>query len=134
VTSGASVASSSASTGSGPILCSGADPSFATDVQLILTTSCARNNCHRGSSPDEDLDLSEGAAWAQLVGVETEQCGGDKTRVSPGDPARSYLVHKIRGEELCEDSRRMPPPYRFPLSDDQIQVIVDWICSGAADD
>lgn len=133
-TSGESVASSSASTGGGAIACSGADPSFSADVQPILTASCALNNCHRGSNPDKDLDLSAGAAWAALVGVETVECGGDKTRVIASDPAMSYLVHKIRGEELCETSRRMPPPNRDPLSDEHIQIIVDWVCSGAADD
>jgi len=102
-------------------------------VQPIFTASCALTNCHKGTHPDKDLDLTEGAAWAQIVGVETEECSGGKTRVTAGDPALSYLVHKIRGEELCGTSRRMPPPNKAPLPADEIQTIVDWVCTGALD-
>src|SRR5215831_12749607 len=64
----------------------GPPPTFA-DVQLIFDQNCAA--CHYTGA---DLDLTEGHAYADLVGhaaPTAESCGG--TLVVPGDPASSYL-------------------------------------------
>jgi hypothetical protein len=125
---------STTTTGGGvDVTCSGATPTLSGDVQPILTASCAVSSCHKGSSPDKDLDLAEGAAWGELVGVDAVECTGDRLRVEPGAPEESYLVAKVLGVDLCS-GRRMPPPTRAPLDAAEIQTLVDWICNGALDD
>ncbi|MFO0550613.1 MAG: PE-PGRS family protein [Polyangiaceae bacterium] len=108
--------------------------SFATDVQPILTTSCAKANCHSGVMPDAGLDLTVGHSHAELVGVATAQCGGQRTRVVASDPSGSYLVDKIMGQELCGNSVRMPPSPSASLSQEKKDIILGWVCRGAVDD
>lgn len=108
--------------------------SFATDVQPILTTSCAKANCHAGTNPDAGLDLREGAAYAELVNTSSTQCFGERTRVTPGDPEESYLFDKIRNKDLCGNSKRMPYPPTAMLPDEQRTLIEAWICAGALED
>lgn len=108
--------------------------SFAKDVQPIFTQSCAKTNCHRGSSADEDLELTAEVSHSQIVGVETSQCSGDRIRIVPGDPDASYLFDKIRGVDLCGDSDRMPAGNTANLTDAQTAILQAWICNGAPND
>src|SRR5450432_51108 len=45
--------------------------SFAGDVQPIFTTNCAKSGCHSSNAPMQGQDLSEGNAYANIVGVPT---------------------------------------------------------------
>lgn len=107
--------------------------SFAADVQPILTQSCAKTNCHKGSAPDVGLDLAEGNAHADIVDVTTAQCGQTRKRIIPGDPEESYLLDKVRGVDLCDKSSRMPL-LAAKLSEEKITTIQAWICGGALND
>lgn len=107
--------------------------SFATDVQPILTSSCAKSTCHAGFNPDAGLDLREGNAHASLVDLETTQCSGSRTRVVPGDLEESYMFHKLLGTDMCGNSRRMPLG-GAPLSAEKLDIIAAWICGGARND
>ena len=74
--------------------------------------------------------LSPGRAYAMSVGVpsvETPQLA----RVTPGDPANSYLYRKITGAGITGD--RMPQNLT-PLTDAQIKLVRDWIRRGAPND
>jgi hypothetical protein len=104
------------------------------DVQPIFTTSCAKSTCHAGTQPDAGLDLREGVAHGELVDEMTSQCGGDRVRIVAGDPAESYLFDKVRGEELCGTSRRMPPTPNPMLAQGDLDILEAWICGGALDD
>jgi hypothetical protein len=107
--------------------------SFAADVQPIFTQSCAKTNCHKGTAPDVGLDLSAGKSHADIVGVATAECSGDRVRVIAGDPQQSYLFDKVVGVDLCGNSSRMP--INSPkLSDAHLAVLEAWICGGALDD
>jgi uncharacterized protein YjdB len=100
--------------------------SFSTQVQPIFTTSCARAGCHTTPSPQENMNLSAGNAYAAIVNVPSNQVA--LMRVLPGDPDNSYLVQKIQGGAGIT---RMPadgPPF---LTAGQIQLIRDWIAAGA---
>lgn len=105
--------------------------SFAADIQPILTTSCAKTNCHSGGNPDASLDLRQGAAYGELVDMASTQCFGDRTRVTPGDPEESYLFDKIRNKDLCGNSKRMPYPPTAMLTPEQRTLFEAWICAGA---
>ena len=112
------------------------EPTFASIQSEIFesTDSSGRTactNCHTnvGRTPAGGLNLIHDAAYAQLVNTPTRQPVG-KTRVVPGDPDNSYLIHKLDGRSDIV-GRRMPnngPPY---LTEGQIFVIRRWIEIGA---
>ncbi|HEY0136292.1 MAG TPA: hypothetical protein VGB85_19540, partial [Nannocystis sp.] len=70
----------------------GGECDFAGEIQPIFTASCA--GCHGGGQPAQSLSLAEGAAYAALVEVDSVGMPGT-LRVAPGDPASSFLVHKL---------------------------------------
>ncbi len=104
---------------------------FSTIQTTIFNTSCALSGCHTGTFPPQGLNLSEGQAYANLVGV-TSQEDPSLKRVEPGDPDRSYLYLKIIGAAGIRGGRM--PLGRDPLSDAQIDLIRQWIEEGAPED
>jgi hypothetical protein len=98
-------------------------------VQTIFTENCV--TCHtRG----DDLNLSAGVAWADLVNQPAptaESCGG--TLVVPGEPSASYLYQKLTNPNPCSGSQ-MPRTSLFPnpLPTCVIALISAWILEGAA--
>lgn len=71
--------------------------------------------------------------YGALVGQPAhEACGG--TLVVPGDPAASYLYHKLTDDPPCEGVR-MPHrgmlASRPPLADADIATVAAWIRDGA---
>lgn len=92
-------------------------PSFAADVQPILTERCTK--CHSGQSPPRGLWLD---SYDQVMAG-----GAYRPVVLPGNPDESEIVRRIKGSAIP----RMPldgPPF---LSDDQIAAIEAWIAAGA---
>ena len=87
-------------------------------------------NCHTGALARfiSGLDLSHNVAYANLVNVASRGKAG-ATRVIPGDPTNSYLIHKLEGAADIVGAR-MPNggPY---LTAGQIAVIRRWIEKGA---
>jgi hypothetical protein len=77
------------------------------------------------------LDLSAAVSYANLVGAGSRGRVG-AVRVIAGDPANSYLIHKLEGGPNIAGVR-MPlgGPY---LTDGQILVIRRWIELGARND
>jgi hypothetical protein len=61
-----------------------------------------------------------------------EPCGG--IYVVPGDPAHSYLMHKLSDTMPC-DGAHMPAPFEVikppPLTPEQLASISGWISAGA---
>lgn len=104
--------------------CSGATPSLANDiVPTIAVKSCASGmGCHAA------MDKPAGF-YDQLVNRIAEQCGDIRLMVEPGHPERSYLIHKLVGKNVCT-GQTMPKDQPL-LPDAEIQIIYDWICSGA---
>lgn len=103
---------------------------FSTDVQPILTATCAQVACHIGQFPGQNLDFAPRRAWSELVDVDSEQCPGVK-RVAPGAPDASYLMSKLRGEGPCFLGSRMPSVPNAPLSAADMETIRAWIAQGA---
>src|SRR3954463_1746411 len=89
---------------------------FARDVAPILAKNCL--SCHNASQQMSQLDLSSRAAAVK---------GGQKSgpAIVPGDAAKSPLYRRLTGQ----DQPAMPLGAR--LSDAEIQIIRDWIESGA---
>jgi hypothetical protein len=101
--------------------CSGQQPSLAADVVPYLR--CGGENCHGFTTAQ--------MAYDQWVNVSaTEDACNPGLLVAPGDPGRSYLVNKLTGIGMCPQTARMPFGVE-PLPPKAIQLVVDWICSGA---
>ena len=95
-------------------------------VSEVFAVSCAFSGCHSGGDPAAGLSL-EGDFAARIVGVASEQ-RSDLELVDPGNPNKSYLLIKVRGDDEII-SQRMPPGN--PLSAEQVEIIRAWIASGA---
>lgn len=106
-------------------------PSFNTIQTTIFNTNCAVSGCHAGSSPAQGMNLSAGAAYDAIVGVPSNE-RPELLRVDPGNPDESYLLLKIEGDPSIVGSRM--PLGRTPLSDEQIQLVRDWIEDGAPEE
>ncbi len=103
--------------------------SFEGDVQPILTTSCAKSGCHSNNAPMQGQDLSDGNAYANIVGVPTRfptdanpNFGCQHlNRVQPGDVTKSFIVYKLEHSPqlssvtACTDAQKAKP-FKDPLS------------------
>lgn len=112
------------------------EPTFASVQKEIFesTDSSGRvacTNCHTstGRNPAGQLNLNHDVAFDQLVNQASRGKPG-ATRVIPGDPENSYIIHKVEGRTDIA-GRRMPiggPPF---LTDGQILILRRWIALGA---
>lgn len=96
----------------------------------IFTPTCASLGCHDSLGHQQGLILTSGRAFALTVGVASTE-NAQLPRVTPSDPANSYLYRKITGAGITGD--RMPQGGPF-LSDMQIKLVRDWIRRGAPND
>jgi hypothetical protein len=96
----------------------------------IFTPTCAQLGCHDNLGRQSEMILSPGRAYAMTVNTASVEMPS-LNRVTPGDPARSYLYRKITGAGITGD--RMPQNLP-PLSDAHIRLIRDWIRRGAPND
>ena len=114
-----------------------AQPSFARDVQPILTTRCAIRSCHTGppAAASGMQSLDAGVAWADSVN--TPSTTGKLLRVKPGSIKGSQLAHRILGQGLPRGGTVMPqgcpgfPPAGGCLTQQDIFTILSWIAEGA---
>jgi len=95
------------------------------------TYACA--SCH--PSVDKSVDLTdETKAYATLVGNTKVICKS-KPYVTPGDPAKSFLMDLLSadkpgsGDATCADAMRMPLGQEMTAA--EIQKVSDWIKGGA---
>ena len=95
-------------------------------VSEVFAVSCTTSGCHSGGDPAGDLSL-EGDFAARIVGVDSGQ-RPDFKLVDPGNPDKSYLLIKVRGDDEII-SQQMPPGN--PLPAEQVEIIRAWIASGA---
>lgn len=101
--------------------------STLSDIQdKVFDIRCATSGCHAGTV-QANLNLSGGQAYANLVNVDSAQKPSLKL-VAPGNSAESYLIHKLRGQDI---EGGMMPLTGDPLSEAEIQAIETWIDNGA---
>ena len=96
------------------------------EVSEVFAVSCAFSGCHGGEELAAGLSL-EGDFAGRIVGVASEQ-RSDFKLVDPGNPNKSYLLMKVRGDDEII-SLQMPPGN--PLPAEQVEIIRAWIASGA---
>jgi hypothetical protein len=119
------------------LTCQHASPSFAADIQPILTERCTQGACHGSDFVSQGLNLSAGAAYAALVGPQATE-GGNLKIVTPGNISKSFMARKILGRGLKVSSGSMMPqgcpgvpPAGGCLSPAETYTILSWIQSGA---
>jgi hypothetical protein len=133
------VASLSGCTGftSTPVADAGAALSFSELQAQVFAKNCAFAGCHPSSNPAASLPLAGAAACSNLVGT-TSCLFPSKLRVSPGEPDKSFLIDKLQGTHLdgvpqssCAITNQRMPVGGAALSQDQINLVVNWIAAGA---
>jgi hypothetical protein len=104
--------------------------SFAKQIQPIFTQNCAFSGCHAGTSPAAGLNLEDGKAHGNLVGVPSKEVP-TLSRVKPFDPDNSYLFKKHSGAPGIRGSR-MPlnNPNFFVEQPDLLELERRWIVQG----
>jgi hypothetical protein len=104
---------------------------FSTDVQPIFSANCAFSGCHAGPTPQAGQNLTQGNAYTSIVNVPSTEVPS-MDRIEPGDPSRSYLVHKIRGTfaEVGGTGDQMPLGLG-ELQANEIDIIRAWVQAGA---
>ncbi|MDX1481030.1 MAG: CHRD domain-containing protein [Woeseiaceae bacterium] len=102
---------------------------FSEIQETIFTPTCATSGCHSGSNPPDGLDLTAGAAYANIVNVASVQMPS-LLRIAPGNPDDSYLVRKVQGTGIVASRMPLGQP---PLSQAQINLIRAWVEDGAPD-
>jgi len=91
---------------------------FSRDVAPLFN-GCAGEICHGFG----------GGAISQQVGVPAEECCNEIQMIEPGHPERSYVLMKLKGQDLC--GGRPMPLDRPSFTAQDIQAVADWICQGA---
>jgi hypothetical protein len=124
--------------------------SFKNDVMKVFNTSCGLSTCHGSTTaPQGNLFLgaesamrSDAAAvYAGLVGKASGELPS-MPFVTAGDPSKSYLMHKLDGDQCQYDAQcsggscmaLMPSGGTQPLPVATRDTIRRWIAQGAADD
>lgn len=96
----------------------------------IFSPVCARSGCHDAATATNGLVLEAGVSYGLLVDRPALE-NSSLDRIEPGDPERSYLIKKIRGDTDIVGERM--PLIGGPLSQAQIDGIAAWVAAGAPD-
>lgn len=98
----------------------------------IFNQRCLSAGCHNSSAQAGGLNLTEGASYADLVGVAPTNpvaLAAGLQRVVPFAPEDSFLLLKLTGPPPGMGTRM--PQGSSPLSPQQIAMVQDWIADGA---
>ena len=101
-------------------------PDFASIQANVFTPICTQ--CHVGANAPQGLRLDSANSYGALVGVASSE-QPRLMRVTPGDPASSYLVQKLEGRAAVGARMPLGQP---ALPDSTILVIREWIAAGAS--
>jgi hypothetical protein len=110
---------------------------FVDHINPIFTLTASSVSCtmchHSGANPSGGMNLNT----ASNLNNEASQGCTSRVRIKPGDPRRSssVLIDKIKVPSTsipaCNGNNPMPPLGYHPLSEQEIQDIVNWVAGGA---
>ena len=122
--------------------------SFRMDVMKVFGNRCASTLCHGNpDAPPSGLFLGRPEAMgddasevhAGLFEVESREHPGMKV-VAMGDAIRSYLIHKVDGDQCLYDTfcvdgdcQRSMPSEGSVMNEEMRDVLRRWVVQGAAD-
>ena len=91
----------------------------------IFAKSCAFSACHSSAaSASAGLQLHDEASLLALIDKPASQ-DSSKLLIVPGAPEESYLIHKMRGENMAAATDSMPPG--TTLCETKIALVEEWI-------
>ncbi len=90
--------------------------SYQAHIQPIFDAKCNSSGCHDDATHQAGLSLT---SWQKAT--------SDFSIIFPGNPEASRLVLSIEGRSPYP----MPPPGRYPLTQNQINAIRTWVKEGA---
>jgi len=91
----------------------------------IFAKSCAFSACHSSAaSASAGLQLHDEASLLALINKPAAQ-DSNQMLIVAGDPSKSYLIHKMRGENMASGTESMPPG--TTLCESKIQLVENWI-------
>ena len=97
----------------------------------IFTPNCVKAGCHDAASAQGGMVLAAGQSYNQIVDVPSIESSLD--RIEPGDPERSYMVKKLRGDpDITGDRMPLDQPGGLPQA--QIDGLIAWVRAGAPND
>ena len=102
-------------------------PSFERVRDEVLRPSCGFDTCH-GSGAGY-FTISEDMGANELRNIPANQIP-EMMRVVPYDPDQSYLIWKMEPKAGIMGDAMPPVPNSGP-SDEQLQLVRDWISAGA---
>jgi len=105
---------------------------FAQVQAQVFTPTCAKAGCHAASAASGGLVLEAGRSYGEIV---NRPAAGNAAldRIEPGNPERSYLIKKLRGDPDITGAR-MPLDNPGSLTQEQMDGIVGWVLAGAPND
>lgn len=106
----------------------GGEVTFSQIQTQIFDVKCI--TCHVAPSAPNNLVLTAGDAYGNLVGVPSEW-EPDVLRVKAGDPDSSYVVWKVEGDPRIQ-GQQMPASGAL-LTADERAALRNWIDNGAKD-
>ncbi len=110
-----------------------ANPSFSRDIAPLLDRTCASTGaCHFGPNAQQDLDLSLGQAYAEVVNVTpTNLFLAAPYRVRPGFPDSSFLYRVLSTDPVVRIGFTRMPLAPDSLPTPVVETIRNWIANGA---
>lgn len=97
----------------------------------IFTPNCAKAGCHDAATATEGMILEAGQSYGLIVNHRASQSPLD--RIEPGDPERSYMIKKLRGDPDITGSQ-MPFDRPGSLTAEQMAGLIGWVRAGAPND
>jgi mono/diheme cytochrome c family protein len=104
--------------------------SLSAQIQPIFDQNCVV--CHSKGAENGGLNLTRRKVYKNLVGTKSTEA--PLNRVEPGDPAKSYLIHKLDGTYRAVGGTGDPMPKMdipHPLEASDMALIRGWIAEGA---
>jgi hypothetical protein len=99
---------------------------FSQQIQPLFNDSCALPTCHMGPINAGGLNLEQGQSYSNIVNVPSSQMPS-LMRIKPFEPNNSYLINKIKGENI--NGSRMPQDLP-PLTVEVIALFENWVSQG----
>jgi len=95
----------------------------------IFTPICAKAGCHDAATASGGQVLAAGRAYGEIV-RHPAQGRPDLNRIEPGDPERSYMVKKLRGDpDIVGNQMPFDAPGSLPR--EKLDGLIGWILAGA---
>jgi len=102
------------------------EPTYTNIQNNVFSAICIE--CHIGATAPQGLMLDADHAYDNLVNIHSTE-EPNLSRISPGDPDNSYIIHKLEGGPGIVGGQM--PLNRPPLSQETINAIRVWIAQGA---